>query len=236
MVCGAAAPRDSARVEAGVNIVSGTGWSVHGKSKGDFAKSAHGMSGRAASAMHGREHMIVREERMMRRFAGIAIAVALAGISGTAEAATAVKKPVPKPAVAEGQHNAEAAAPPAAAQAGAKGWATRCSAAARQAPLECVIEESVVMNGTGQLVVGVTIRVPNDTRSPVLLIHLPLGLYLPAGVKLQVDAAEPVGLALQTCDGSGCFSPARPSPPVFSTSSSTASSSRSPSRTCSTPT
>ncbi|MDQ0395458.1 invasion protein IalB [Labrys monachus] len=146
----------------------------------------------------------------MRRLAGIAVGIALAGMAGIGSggAATApAKKPAPKPA-AEAQHKADdAAAAPAAAPrpANAPGWAARCSAAARQGPLECAVEESAVMNGTGQLVVGITIRVPSDTRSPVMLVHLPLGLYLPAGVKLQVDAAEPVGLALQTCDASGCF-------------------------------
>jgi len=157
--------------------------------------------------------MIILKQTGMRRLAVIAIGLTLSAVTGLGigMAATApTKKPVPKPAV-EGQHKAEAApaaaAPAAAAPqaGGAQGWVARCSSLTRQGPLECALEESIVMNNTGQLVVGITVRVPSDTRSPVMLVHLPLGLYLPAGVKLQVDGAEPVGFALQTCDASGCF-------------------------------
>ncbi|WP_454812061.1 invasion associated locus B family protein [Labrys neptuniae] len=109
-----------------------------------------------------------------------------------------------KPAAPEAP-KAATAAPSAAPAPAAPGWVTRCTADARQGPLDCVVEENAVMNNTGQLVVGFSVRVPSDTRAPVVLVRLPLGLYLPAGLKLQVDDGQPVSYPLQTCDGAGCY-------------------------------
>jgi invasion protein IalB len=47
--------------------------------------------------------------------------------------------------------------------------------------------------------------VPAQTKQPNLLVRLPLGIYLPAGVSVQFgqDPAKP--LALQRCSKSGCY-------------------------------
>jgi invasion protein IalB len=84
--------------------------------------------------------------------------------------------PAPNAAAAEG---ANTSAPP--------GWVARCSSASRGAPLECAIEQSAVLTKTGQLIVLINIRVSAETRAPVALVQLPLGLNLPAGAKIQVD-------------------------------------------------
>jgi len=100
-------------------------------------------------------------------------------------------------------------APPAAEAAPAapapSGWAARCTSASRGAPLECAIEQSAVLSKTGQLVVLANIRVPGDTHAPILLVQLPLGLNLPAGVKLQVDEDKVTDLQIQTCENRGCY-------------------------------
>ena len=57
----------------------------------------------------------------------------------------------------------------------------------------------------GQLIVLVNIRVPGDTRAPVALIQLPLGLNLPVGAKLQVDDGKAVDVPIQTCEARGCY-------------------------------
>ena len=51
----------------------------------------------------------------------------------------------------------------------------------------------------------VAVRVPADTKTPTMLLGLPLGTYLPAGVSLQFgkEAAKP--LPIQSCDRSGCL-------------------------------
>jgi invasion protein IalB len=107
--------------------------------------------------------------------------------------------PAPSPAA---QSDSSAAAAPAAPP---PGWVTRCNSGGRQDTLECVIEQSAVLTRTGQLVVLVSIRLPSDTRSPVALIQIPLGVFLPNGVKLQVDDGKTTDIPLQTCEQRGCF-------------------------------
>ena len=85
------------------------------------------------------------------------------------------------------------------------GWVARCASASRDAPLECAVEETAVLTKTGQLIVLVNIRVASDTRTPVALVQLPLGLNLPAGAKLQVDDGKTVDLQIQTCENRGCY-------------------------------
>jgi invasion protein IalB len=85
------------------------------------------------------------------------------------------------------------------------GWVARCGSPGRDAPLECAIEQNAVLPRTGQLVIAVNIRVPADTRTPSALIHLPLGLNIPNGAKLQVDDGKTTDLQIQTCEARGCY-------------------------------
>lgn len=86
-----------------------------------------------------------------------------------------------------------------------QGWAARCSSASRDAPLECAMEQNAILSKTGQLVVLVNIRVPGDTRAPIMLVQLPLGLNLQAGAKFQVDDGKSADLPIQTCENRGCY-------------------------------
>jgi invasion protein IalB len=97
------------------------------------------------------------------------------------------------------------AAPPPANALNSAGWNARCSSASRNAPLECAIEQTAVLSKTGQLLVLVNIRVTSDTRMPVALVQLPLGLDLPGGTKLQVDEGKATDLQIQTCENRGCL-------------------------------
>jgi invasion protein IalB len=99
-----------------------------------------------------------------------------------------------------------APAPSSAAPAPAQpGWAARCSSPSRDAQLECAMEQNAVLTKTGQLVVLVNIRVPGDTRAPIALVQLPLGLNLQAGAKFQVDDGKSADLPIQTCENRGCY-------------------------------
>jgi invasion protein IalB len=139
-------------------------------------------------------------------------AAAISGLCGHSHAqapkakstATPVAQATPAPAAAEG---ANASAPP--------GWVARCSSASRGAPLECAIEQSAVLTKTGQLIVLVNVRVPAETRAPVALVQLPLGLNLPAGAKLQVDDGKTSELQIQTCEARGCYANLQISPDVL---------------------
>jgi invasion protein IalB len=142
---------------------------------------------------------------MRIRFALTAlVAAALLG-AGSAHAQQPAKPkaaPHATPAPTAPQPQAESAP---AANPPPPGWIARCSSASRQAPLECAIEQNAVLTKTGQLLVLINIRVPADTRAPVALVQLPLGLNLPAGAKLQVDEGKPVDLPVQTCENRGCY-------------------------------
>ena len=85
-------------------------------------------------------------------------------------------------------------------------WATQCSSVSRDKPLGCSIEQRIVLRETGQQLARISIQVNADKPSqPALLVHVPLGLSIRAGIKMQVDDAEPLKLDIQTCDAAGCY-------------------------------
>ncbi|CAN7242788.1 invasion associated locus B family protein [Bradyrhizobium sp. LjRoot220] len=110
-------------------------------------------------------------------------------------AAQATPSPTPTPQAEAAPANTPA--PP--------GWVARCQSPSRDAPLECAVEQTAVLTKTGQVIVLVNIRVAGDTRQPIAIIQLPLGLNLPAGAKLQVDDGKVSDLQIQTCEQRGCY-------------------------------
>jgi len=84
-------------------------------------------------------------------------------------------------------------------------WATGCTAPERGAPLDCSIMQRAIDSRSGRLVAMVRIRVPSDTKSPVMLVQLPLGVYLPARLTMSVDGAAAGTVEFQTCDQNGCY-------------------------------
>ena len=140
----------------------------------------------------------------------------LAALACAPAAAQAPKKAAPA-APAPAHTPTPQASPPAeqAAQPPAPSWISRCNSASRDAPLECAVEESAVLTKTGQLIVLVNIRVASDTRQPVALVQLPLGLNLPAGARLQVDDGKTIDLQIQTCENRGCYSNTPVSPELL---------------------
>jgi invasion protein IalB len=85
-------------------------------------------------------------------------------------------------------------------------WLSNCNAPSRLVPLSCSIEQRVLLRETGQQLGRAAIQTSGpEPRTPGLLLHLPLGLSIAAGVSLVVDADTPVKLAIQTCDASGCY-------------------------------
>lgn len=137
---------------------------------------------------------------MQSRLAALA-AVALLS-TGTAYAQQGAKKNAAPPAPAAQPAPAQPQAEGALAQ---PGWIARCTSASRDAPLECAIEQNAVLTKTGQTIVLINIRIAPDTRTPVALLQLPLGLNLPVGAKLQVDEGKTVDLQIQTCENRGCY-------------------------------
>ncbi|WP_018645695.1 invasion associated locus B family protein [Bradyrhizobium huanghuaihaiense] len=133
----------------------------------------------------------------------VALAAALLLSTGAAHAQQSAKKnaapaPAAQPAPAPTQPQAEGGP-------GQSGWIVRCTSASRDAPLECAMEQNAVLTKTGQTVILINIRIAPDTRTPIALLQLPLGLNLPVGAKLQVDEGKTVDLQIQTCENRGCY-------------------------------
>lgn len=84
-------------------------------------------------------------------------------------------------------------------------WATKCTSVGRKETLDCSVEQTVVLTKTRQFLLSVVVRLPPKTREPGMMIHLPLGLFLPAGVILQLEGQKPQQLQVQTCDSKGCY-------------------------------
>ncbi|MEH6527539.1 MAG: invasion associated locus B family protein [Sneathiella sp.] len=84
-------------------------------------------------------------------------------------------------------------------------WSVQCEAKSREALPDCRIEQRAVVTKTGRLLMQITIRVPAETRKPVMMVQGPLGTFLPAGLQLDVDGSELMKLPFQTCEANGCF-------------------------------
>ena len=98
------------------------------------------------------------------------------------------------------------ASPPAArATAPTPTWSSRCSAEGRAATLDCIVSQRLFVKNTGQRIGSVTIRMPGDRENPVMVIQIPTGLLLPAGVSIDIDGKDQQQLELETCDGNSCY-------------------------------
>jgi invasion protein IalB len=135
--------------------------------------------------------------------ASVALAVAVILASPCfSQAQQAPKSKGPPPAQAA---PSPTPAPQAEAAPAPPGWIARCTSISRDAPLECAVEQTAVLTKTGQLIVLINIRVASDTRTPIAVVQLPLGLNLPAGARLQVDDGKTSDLQIQTCEQRGCY-------------------------------
>lgn len=149
---------------------------------------------------------------MQARLAALAAALLLS--TGAASAQQGAKKnAAPAPAAQSAPAPTQAQADSAPAQ--QPGWIVRCTSASRDAPLECAMEQNAVLTKTGQTIVLINIRIAPDTRAPVALLQLPLGLNLPIGAKLQVDEGKTVDLQIQTCENRGCYASAPIAPDLL---------------------
>jgi invasion protein IalB len=134
----------------------------------------------------------------------LAVTLASPGFSQTPQAPKA-KTPIPRGAQATPTPAAAPGEPAPANTPAPPGWVARCTSTSRDAPLECAVEQTAVLTKTGQLIVLLNIRVAADTRQPIAIVQLPLGLNLPAGAKLQVDDGKVSDLQIQTCEQRGCY-------------------------------
>jgi invasion protein IalB len=108
----------------------------------------------------------------------------------------------PQVAAAAPAAPADQAKPSASAPSGAN-WRVECSGDGKV--LDCRAVQQVVLRDTQQLVAGLAIRVPVETKKPVMMIQMPLGILVSEAVEFAVDDAKAERFPVQTCNQQGCF-------------------------------
>jgi invasion protein IalB len=86
---------------------------------------------------------------------------------------------------------------------GGTGWRVECANDGKA--LDCQTVNKVSQRESGQIVAAVAIRIPPDTKKPVLMVQLPLGIQVTEQVSMQVDEGKTERYPIQTCAQNGCF-------------------------------
>jgi invasion protein IalB len=81
-------------------------------------------------------------------------------------------------------------------------WTLRCGRS-EQGPEVCEIWQ-LRNDNEGRTVMAVALGTAPGTSNPVLLIILPLGISLPAGVTLAIDGGAQTPLQVERCERQGC--------------------------------
>jgi invasion protein IalB len=84
-------------------------------------------------------------------------------------------------------------------------WTSTCTSSGRGLALGCAAQQRAFLNKTRRLIGMITIRVPAETKKPVMMIQTPHGLFLPAGVNVDVDGDMVQNYPFQSCNGNGCY-------------------------------
>jgi invasion protein IalB len=136
------------------------------------------------------------------------LALATAGVAAAQETPAAPGTGAQTPARGGTQLGRTTTAPPPPSEPGLEvrqfqDWAVRCGPPAEGAPAACEMVQQR-LDEQGQTVLAIAVgKVPN-TDDPGMLIILPLGIWLPPGVVLQVDGGEEVPARIERCERRGC--------------------------------
>jgi invasion protein IalB len=127
------------------------------------------------------------------------LGAALAPLQAQAPAAPAKSdKAAPKVQPAQPAPNVEAAA-----QAPQIPWLVNCASAG--GTMACEAGQTLTLKDTGQILLKVTVRVPEKSQKGAMMFQLPHGMFLPDGVSLAIDEKAPKKEPVQMCDQKGCY-------------------------------
>lgn len=87
----------------------------------------------------------------------------------------------------------------------ARNWLVNCANIGEKGALVCRMTQRAVQQDSGRSVFVVTLEKRAADATPSLLLTLPHGLLLPAGVQIGVDGAGRDALPFQTCDARACY-------------------------------
>jgi invasion protein IalB len=98
---------------------------------------------------------------------------------------------------------------------GGSGWRVECANDGKA--LDCRAINRVSHRETQQLIAAVAVRIPPDTKKPVVTIQLPLGIQVTQQVTMRVDDGPPERYPIQTCTQTGCLTGAAASDALIGT-------------------
>jgi invasion protein IalB len=82
-------------------------------------------------------------------------------------------------------------------------WMVRCGRPNEQAPEICEMQQEQV-DSEDRTVMAVAVGQVPGTSDLGLLVLLPLGILLPAGVSMQIDGGAEIPLQVERCERQGC--------------------------------
>jgi invasion protein IalB len=98
---------------------------------------------------------------------------------------------------------ASALAQPSNVPASGSDWRVECTNMGKA--LDCRALVEVMQRDSRQVITSLTVRYPAETKKPVMMVQVPLGILVTEPIALTVDNNQPVQTAVQTCTQAGCF-------------------------------
>jgi invasion protein IalB len=87
---------------------------------------------------------------------------------------------------------------------GGTGWRVECANDGKA--LDCRAINRVSQRDNQQLIASVSVRIPPETKKPVVTVQVPLGIQICQQVSVHVDDRAPERYPIQTCTPTGCLS------------------------------
>jgi invasion protein IalB len=134
--------------------------------------------------------------------AGIAFAAAL-GMGALDVSAQQAQQPAPAPQQESAPAEQAAPAEETLTEQQFKDWTVRCGRRGEQGPQVCEMQQQQV-DEEGRVIMAVAVGQVPGTSDLGLLVILPLGILLPAGVTLQIGGGAEVPLEVDRCERQGC--------------------------------
>ena len=86
----------------------------------------------------------------------------------------------------------------------ASSWNINCSPSGKRTPSECTMQQEIIMKNSQLPVLQLTFAKLNKETPPHALLIVPLGIYLPGGVVIQIDDNPGKTFPVERCDPDGC--------------------------------
>jgi len=84
-------------------------------------------------------------------------------------------------------------------------WAVRCQKNPQNPAVEvCLIAHAAINAETQKPVMQMEVALVGQEATPVAVITVPLLVRLPPGVRLQIDAGQPMSIPYELCNPEGC--------------------------------